>query len=147
MVGSQFSNAAAPGLSAQHFCVDTGTPNTAPKWIRNVVFSGSLANDFITAAVPLVDVEDGDTISLTGNALNNNATSGPTGIKIGAAASNITLHGNTLTGLPTGNYALGTVWTNVDTQRPPAPNILFNGGMGSDQITERASHAIDLGGR
>src|SRR5260370_21851758 len=128
MVGSQFSNAAAPGLSAQHFCVDTGTPNTAPKWIRNVVFSGNLANDFITAALPLVDVEDGDTISLTGNALNNNATAGPTGIKIGAPASNITLHGNTLTGLPTANYAVSTVSANDHTHPRPAPTTLVNCG-------------------
>ncbi len=107
--GGEFSNVSSPGLSAQHFCVDAGTPDTNPKWVRNIVFANNHANSYISAAVALVSVQDGDNIVVSGNALNNNNTAGPTGISVGGAATRVTEIGNQITLFPSGAY--GTMAT------------------------------------
>ena len=103
IIGNEFSNIVG-GANSQTLCVDAGTPNTAPKWIRNVTFSGNLINDAIAAAVSVVSVQDGDNIVVSGNNFNNNGVAGPTAIAVGGAATNVNEFGNVVTGFPTGSY-------------------------------------------
>jgi len=50
IVGNELSHLAG-ATSSQNFCIDTGTPNTAPKWVRNITFVGNHSNDVVTASV------------------------------------------------------------------------------------------------
>ena len=127
-VGNQFSNLV--NQSAQHFCLDTGTPTIAPKWVRNVTVVGNLSNDFVTASVSSINIQDGDNIVVAGNALNNNATAGPTGISIGGAATHVVEYGNEIVGFTTGAY--GTMQASslapMVVQGVALPNLPATGG-------------------
>jgi len=124
VIGNEFSNL-APNVSAQHFCVDAGTPNTAPKWIRNIVFAANHSNDAVTAAVSSINIQDGDTIVVAGNALNNNSTAGPTGIAIGGAATHVLEYGNEIVGFTSGQYGtiLAASLDNLNTHSPINYNV------------------------
>ena len=122
ITGNELSHLAG-ATSSQNFCIDAGTPNTAPKWLRNINFVGNHSNDAVTAAVSSINIQDGDNIVVAGNALNNNNTAGPTGIAIGGAATHVLEYGNEIVGFTSGKY--GTMLdSSFDT-------ITLRGGMQS----------------
>jgi len=141
ITGDQFSNVAA--TSGQHLCVDTGTPNTAPKWIGNIVFVGNHSNDVVTAAVSSLNIQDGDKILVASNVLNNNGTAGPTGIAISGAATHALEYGNEIVGFPSGQY--GTMQTSsLDTLNTRSP-ISYSANAGALQTGLNLDNA-DVGG-
>jgi len=101
VVGNEFSSLATQG---QHFCVDSGTANTSPKWINLINFSHNSSNSAVTSGINMVQVLDGDNIVIAGNTLYNNGTAGPNGIAVGGAATRVLEFGNEISGYPTGNY-------------------------------------------
>jgi hypothetical protein len=118
IVGNELSNIMT--TSAQHLCVDTGTPTSQPKWIGNIVFNANHTNDYVTAAVSSINVQDGNNVTIQGNVLNNNGAAGPTGIAIGGNATNVVEAGNEISGFPTGKY--GTMQaSSLDAWRASGP--------------------------
>ncbi len=122
--GNELSHLAG-ATSSQNFCIDTGTPNTAPKWLRNITFVGNHSNDLVTAAVSSINIQDGDNIVVAGNALNNNATAGPTGIAIGGGATHVQEYGNEIVGFTSGQYGtiLSTSMDSLNTHSPITYNV------------------------
>jgi hypothetical protein len=156
VVGNQFSTlpGGEPGganpnqpASASGLYIGTGTPGSSPKWVRNITYEGNVHNDAVAAAVPMVSLNDGAGIAVTGNVWNNNAVSGATALGTGPAVANVVYTGNKTQSLPSGEFFSPTMnWAAIDFKEPPAPNLLVNGGMAIDQINEGNSAANNNSG-
>ena len=89
--------------------------------MRNVTFSANVTNGNITtASQPMVKVNDGDDIAITGNALNNNTSAGALGIAIGGSATHVLEAGNEIANFPSGKYGtmLGSALDSFNTSGP-----------------------------
>jgi hypothetical protein len=145
IIGNEFSNIANNPTSG-NILIGTGTPNTAPKWIRNVNIVGNHTNDTVALTGGMIQINDGTGIAITGNVLNGNGTAGATGLSVGAAAANVSYTGNQPLGLAS-EFASSTMnWSAINFGAAPAPNLIRNGGIEIDQVLEGASVAAGGGG-
>jgi hypothetical protein len=113
IIGNEFSNIANNPTSG-NILIGTGTPNTAPKWIRNVNIVGNHTNDTVALTGGMIQINDGTGIAITGNVLNGNGTAGATGLSVGAAAANVSYTGNQPLGLAS-EFASSTMnWSAIN---------------------------------
>jgi hypothetical protein len=108
ITGNEFSTIPA-NAGAQpaygDFYVGEGTPNTSPKWIRNLAYTGNHSNDYDSLATGVVTILDGDGIAIADNVINDNSTAGSTtAISIAGNATHAVEWGNEAANFPSGKY-------------------------------------------
>lgn len=145
ITGNELGNVTVATLPQGNFYVGTGTPNTAPKWVRNIVFANNAANNTVAVPGGLVQINDGTEITLGGNVLNGNGVATTTGMSVGSAATNVTIEpSNQFARLAGGSFG-AMYWPAVNAGLSPGPNLLVNPGMRIDPVSEGATTTVVTG--
>lgn len=108
IAGNQFSQIIGAGLVGNpqsNISIQSGTPAApASHWVKNIAIVGNVINNAHNQAAPMISVQDGEGVTITGNQGTANGFANPTGIDIGPNVGAAKVSGNVFSDTPGGSY-------------------------------------------